>query len=65
MNLFIEKLASETDKWCEQHCPNSSYYDVLWKTKFAELVAKQCADIAAVNLEDPSKAILTLSGVKE
>jgi hypothetical protein len=64
MNLFIYRLADEADKWCEQHHHNSEHYDVFWETKFAELIIKECADIAAINLEDPSKAILTILGVK-
>ncbi len=46
MNKVIKKIAMDCDVYCDQHYPNSPHYDILWEQKFAELIVKECANIA-------------------
>ena len=46
MNKVIKKIAMDCDVYCDQNYPNSPHYDILWEQKFAELIVKECANIA-------------------
>jgi hypothetical protein len=45
MNERIQKLALETDVWCDQNWAGHEFYNVRWEEKFAELIVRECADI--------------------
>ena len=47
MNIqtVIQKLAQQTDVWCDQNYHNDQYYDIHWENKFAELIVKECAGL--------------------
>ena len=49
MNERIRKIAIETDAWCDQHYTGDPMYDIKWEQKFAELIVRECADIASIN----------------
>ena len=46
MNERIRKLAIETDAWCDQRYLGDQCYDIKWEQKFAELIVRECAEIA-------------------
>lgn len=50
MNERIKELAMQADIWCDQNIAQGSpMYNNQWEEKFAELIIKECADIATMN----------------
>jgi hypothetical protein len=49
MNENIKKLIEQTDIYCDQHWLGNPFYEVKWEEKFAELIVRECADIATMN----------------
>jgi len=50
MNERIQQLAMQTDIWCDQNVAQGSpMYNNQWEQKFAELIVRECADIATMN----------------
>ena len=46
MNEQIDKLAMQTDIWCDQNVAQGSpMYNNQWEQKFAELIVRECAEI--------------------
>jgi len=67
MNERIRKLALETDVWCDQNWAGHEFYNIRWEEKFAELIVKECADIATINQYQsytPCHYVLKHFGVK-
>ena len=60
MNERILKIAQETDAWCDQRYLGEDSYDIEWETKFAELIAYECIDLAlgSSHREDDMGAII-------
>ena len=46
MNERIKQLATETDIWCDQNFHKSYEYNIQWEQKFAELIVRECANMA-------------------
>ena len=68
MNERIKQLATETDIWCDQNFHNSPEYNIQWEQKFAELIVRECADIATINAHQwasPGTYVLKHFGVEE
>jgi hypothetical protein len=42
MNDQLQKIAVETDAWCDQHCSDITMYNQKWEAKFAELIIQEC-----------------------
>ena len=42
MNERIQKIAQQTDIWCDQNYSGDEHYDLRWEEKFAELIVKEC-----------------------
>jgi hypothetical protein len=47
MNKIIRKIAIETDAWCDQNWLGHTMYNLRWEEKFAELIVRECAIVAA------------------
>lgn len=45
MNERIQKLAQQTDIWCDQNYAESEHYDLRWEEKFAELIIRDCLSV--------------------
>lgn len=41
-NERIQKLALETDAWCDQNWTGHEFYNLRWEEKFAELIIQRC-----------------------
>jgi hypothetical protein len=46
MNEQLIRIAVEADAWCDQHHPDDECYNLKWEEKFAELIVRECAQIA-------------------
>jgi hypothetical protein len=72
MTERIKELVTATDAWCDQNFPPDWTERVdeflpLWNEKFAELIIKECADIATINQYQsytPGHYVLKHFGVK-
>lgn len=53
MNLLkITQITTATDAWCDQNlpadwCDQVDQYLPVWNEKFAELIVRECAEVAA------------------
>jgi hypothetical protein len=45
MNKRIQKLAQQTDIWCDQNHAGDEFYHLRWEEKFALLIVQECIDI--------------------
>ena len=46
MNKILLKLAQETDVWCDQNHAGDEFYAIRWEEHFAELIVRECVNIA-------------------
>jgi hypothetical protein len=46
MNERIRDLAVKADVWCDQNHAGDDHYDLMWEQKFAELIVRECINIA-------------------
>lgn len=53
MKERIRELGRQATIWCVRQ-PNQDDFDAMWEEKFAELIVKECADIA--DKAEPYKA---------
>jgi hypothetical protein len=71
MNERIQEIADQAAKWAQK--ANWSIdlkfgdrpYSELYNEKFAELIVRECADVALREDHDPYECILNHFGVKE
>lgn len=71
MNERIQKFAEEA-AWKTRMTHNNAYWrmqeelaeDITWREKFAELIVRECADVALQEEHDPSDCILGHFGLK-
>jgi hypothetical protein len=46
VNDRIHRLRQEADVWCDQNHFGDEFYEVRWEEKFAELLIRECINIA-------------------
>ena len=65
MNERIKKLAMETDAWCDMNAIGDAKYNIIWEEKFAELIVRECADIATKHQEQGVSEVSIGESIKE
>jgi hypothetical protein len=49
MNERIEKLAEQAEKYADANFKGEPFWTQAYESKFAELIVKECADVATIN----------------
>jgi hypothetical protein len=47
MNTVLARLSQETDIWCDQNWSDHPLYDVYWEAHFAQLIVRECIEVAS------------------
>jgi hypothetical protein len=67
MNERIKELAEQAEKYADDNFKGQPTYSEAYDSKFAELIVRECADIASINqhqYESVGKYVLEHFGVK-
>ena len=67
MNERIRELAEQAQDWADAHAPYASEEHEYFVEKFAELIVRECADVAFLeaNSRKTQRAVLQHFGVEE
>jgi len=49
MNERIEELAEQAEKYADANFKGEPFWTEAYESKFAELIIKECADVATIN----------------
>ena len=49
MNERIKELAEQAEKYADANFKGENFWTQAYESKFAELIVKECADVATIN----------------